>query len=247
MMTTKAFLMVLLLLPSTTLAQGVPAYGERSDLFQFYMNNFLQKPGMMQEFDVFKDGDVLYGFINLHGTSTSATQDPIELARTVTGHVRRQFAIPNEYQWVLEQGGFYNVPPVRTIADLKMVQFTLTIDGVPLEDANVQVMVDEQGHTRTISISIPRLRPEIVKAVRGAKMTPAEAQAAVRADAKALPHGNKFSIDPSKNVDWEHADLKKVALARPPYVLYTCMVDGALYTVNATTGKVMGKTSMDKE
>lgn len=244
-MNARAFFIVLLLLllPSTSWAQGVPAFKERQDLLDFYRQFFIQNLGRMQELDVFKDGTVLHGFIKVGGTSTNTHTDLIGLAQNLTTTVRTFFAIPNDYQFVVLQGGFMELKPIETIDARKRVKMVLTIDGVPLENAFVQIMVDEQGHLRTLTISVPRLRPEIVTSVRGTLLTASQAQGRIQTDANALPAGNLFNIKP--NTPLTFVDFRKVAVAREPYVLYLARVNRAEYTVNAKTGAVTKVSSMN--
>jgi hypothetical protein len=242
-MNTKVFLLVLLFLPPAAWAQDVRADKEAQDLFQFYRKFFIQNPAQMAELDVFKDGTVLHGFLSISGKSTSTHTDLIGLAQNVGNTVRTFFSIPNDYQFVVEQGGLGERPAIMLLGgDRRNVTLALTIDGVPLKRAFVQTMFDMEGHLRSIVISLPRLRPEIVAAVRGPTIDLFGATVAIRLDANQLPEKNPFDITP--NTDLKYVDLKKVALAQEPYIVYECLVEAARYTVNAKTGAVVSRMSM---
>ena len=238
-----SFLVLMLLLPGIAGAQGVPASAERSDIFQFLRQFFMQNPSRMQEFDVFKDGTVLHGFIQMSGTSTNTHTDLVGLAQNIASSTKFLFSIPADYQFVVLQGGFMERKPIETIDTWKTVKMILAIDGVPLENAFVQIMVDDQGRLRTIAISVPRLRLEIVASVRGTLLTPSQAQARIQTDANALPAGNLFNIKP--NTPLTFVDFQKIAVAREPYVLYQTIVNRASYTVNAKTGAVTKVSTMN--
>jgi hypothetical protein len=242
---TKAFLITLLwlwLLPCAVWAQGVPAFKARQDLLDFYRSNYIQNLGSMQELDVFRDGTVSHGFISLHGTSTTVRTDPLALAQELASGVTFLFQIPADYQWVVGQGGLLERKPIETIDTWKNVVMGLQIDGVLLEDGYVSIMVDEQGRLRTLTISVPRLRPETVTTVRSTPIAPAVAQARISADANTLPEGNLFNIKP--NTALTFVDFRKIALAREPFVVYRTTVNRAYYTVNGKTGAVTRVSTM---
>jgi hypothetical protein len=241
-MNIKALFVVLLLLPSSAWTQGVRSDQTAQDLFQFYTKNFIQSPGPMSEFDIFKDGTVFHGFINLGGTSATITTDSVALAQNIANTATLFFGIPGDYRWTVRQGGFFERKPVETIDTWKSVILDLTIDGVPLENAYTDIMLDDQGRLRRLTISLPRLRPDIVASVRGTLLTPEAAQARIRTDANALPAGNLFNITP--NAPLTFVDFRKIAIAREPYVLYMATVNRAWYTVNAKTGAVSKVSTM---
>jgi hypothetical protein len=241
-MNIKTFLIALFLFPSATWAQGVPAFAQRSDLFRFYQQFFIQNPERMgQEFDVFIDGTVLHGFIQMSGTSTNTHTDLVGLAQNIANTALTFFAIPSDYRFVLEQGGFAERKPVEMIGTWKNVRFALMIDDVPLENAYVSIMVDDQGRLRTLTIRIPRLRPEIVASVRGPTIDLFGAAVAIRLDTNQLPERNMFNIKP--NTDLNYVNFRKVAIASEPYILYQTRVNRAEYTVNAKTGAIMVRAS----
>ncbi len=241
-MRTKALLVVALLFPADAWAQGLPSDQAAQELFQFYSKSFIQSPGPMSEFDIFKDGPVAHGFINLGGTSTTVTTDPIALAQNIANTATFFFGIPNDYRWMVKEGGIDERKPIETIDTWKSVIMTLTIDGVPIEDAYTDIMLDDQGRLRRLTISVPRLRPEIVASVRGTLLTPEAARSRIQADANALPPGNAFNIKP--NAPLNFVNFRKIAIARDPYVLYVTTVNRANYTVNAKTGAVTKVSTM---
>jgi hypothetical protein len=238
-------LIAVVVFPMTSWAQGVPAFAQRQDLLSFYSKFFIQNLGRLQTLDVFRDGTVLHGTLRIHGISTSTTTDPVTVAQNVANSVRAFFAIPNDYQFVVLQGGFDERLPIQPIGNWRQVGFVLQIDGVRLEGAFVAVMFDAEGKTRSIDIGIPRLRPEIVAAVRGPTITPFEAAVAIRLDANSLPPKNKFMITP--NTGLKYVDFMKVALPEPPYIIYQSVVNSALYRVNAKTGAILGKLPLTME
>jgi hypothetical protein len=69
-----------------------------------------------------------------------------------------------------------------------------------------------------MSISVPRLRPEIVSSVRGPTIDAFGTAVAIRLDANQLPPNNFFMITP--NTDLSYVNFRKVAIAKEPYVLY---------------------------
>jgi|SRR3990167_8722997 len=245
-MSTKAFLTVLLLLPSVAMAQGVPADADAIKLFMFYHKNYIQNMGSMQQLDIFRDGPVLQGFIQLSGIGTTTATTPAKVmaaAQGVADDVRERFAIPADYRWVVEEGGLRNRKPIEmTASDRRSVAFMLMIDKVPVKRALIEVTFDMEGRTRIITISVPPLRPEIVAAVRGRSITPDQARAAIQADADTMPPVNDMMIAPKKPV--KLVDLKKVAIPKPPYIVYETYLEAAHYTVDATTGKVMDRMSL---
>jgi hypothetical protein len=241
-MSIKAFLIGLLLLPGVAHAQGVPAEKQIQDLFQFYRQFFIQNPGMMQDFKLLKDGTVLHGFIQMGGTSTNTHTDLVGLARNIGTSATTFFAIPADYQWKVREGGFVGRKAVENIGmSTRNVIMDLMVDDVPLEDGYIEIMVDEQGRLRTMTIKVPRLRPEIVSSVRGPTIDAFGAAVAIRLDANQLPPNNIFMITP--NTDLSYVNFRKVAIAKEPYVLYKTRVNAAEYVVNAKTGEIIVRAS----
>jgi hypothetical protein len=241
-MGTRALLIALFLLPGGAQAQGVPADKEVQDLFQFYRQCCIQVTSSMQQFDLVRDGAVLHGFIQMGGMSNTPTADPVALARNIASTVTTFFAIPGDYKWRVREGGFSEREPVEDVGmGMRNVIIDLMIDDVPLEKGYIETMVDEQGRLRTMTIQVPRLRPEIVAAVRGPTVDAFAAAVAIRLDANALPANNEFMIAP--NTDLNYVDFRKVAIAKEPYVLYKTRVNAAEYVVNARTGAIVKRAS----
>lgn len=249
-MKSKTLLMCFLLMaPCVSWAQGTPA--NQNDRINMYdrIAAFMTEIRGVPAVALFKDGTVLYGRIAYNGMSITTTPDAASMmsrATSVSSSIRAYFAIPPEYVWTMAQGGPQNRQLVQPIGgEMVSVGFDLKIDGVRLDDSGLEVRFNEAGKMREIQARVPRLRPEIVAAVRGPRIPASDVAKIIQTDVDAQPVGNSLMLTPGKPVRLRELEL--VALASPPYLAYECFVESVIYRLDATTGVVLKRMTMIRD
>jgi hypothetical protein len=247
-----AGILVLLFAPFLVQAEPRPAsYAEMQAVMQFYFDNYLP------EFDSFrggtrlfrdgsyvdKAGSVLFGQIHYQGRSKTEIENPVALVHGILQRVREQFLIPDDFQFTLvNHAPCLGLPFLGVASGSTGCRFELFIDGLPLQDASVEVWFTDR-RTAGIDVVIPLLKPELVQAVRRKSITPDEVRALVQRHAYSHPNRKRhywcgtYAPEPS---------FTKVVRSEPPYVVYETWVRTirsaplSFYTLSAETGEILG-------